>query len=137
MTESEFSVLKQEVMVAADTKDVSCGRLGKPRINIIEGLNIFTLETAKVAAVNQNIAIGDAYFPMLSMRISDDAEGCHLIWVIHGKCGTTLTCNYAVACAEGRNTGQTATRSHFVNSLVFKRRSLHFLWEKDPAFPIS
>jgi len=79
MSESELSALKGKVMIAADTQDV-CGRgFRKPGINIIENLNIFPLKTAKISAVNENIAIGNGDLPVLSMGIGDDAERCHFV----------------------------------------------------------
>jgi len=63
-------------MIATDTQDVLRGRLGKPGIDIIKGLKIVALETAEIAAMNQNIANGYPDLPMLSVRIRNDTKGC-------------------------------------------------------------
>jgi hypothetical protein len=75
----ELFSLKKEVMIASDTQDVLRGRLGKPAIDIAERPQIFLLKTAKIAAMNQDIANRDGDLPMLSVRISDDANGCHFL----------------------------------------------------------
>ena len=66
-------------MVASHAHNVFRGRLGEPSVNILEGFEIMALKAAKIAAVDQNVAIRDRYLTMPSMRIRDDAKGCHLL----------------------------------------------------------
>jgi len=77
--ELEFTMLKCKVMIASDTHNPLCRRLREPAVSIIERWDFGTLETAKVPAVNQDVAIGNGYLSMFAMGVRDDAKGWHLV----------------------------------------------------------
>jgi len=67
--------LQQKVMISANAQDVVGWTLGKPRNSVAKRLLILLPETAKISAMNQNIALGDRDLAVIAMRIGDGADG--------------------------------------------------------------
>lgn len=74
MSESELSALEEEVMISANTYNVPRRQFREPRVHVFQSLQVCSMETAKITAVNQNIASRDGDRTMLSMGVRDDAK---------------------------------------------------------------
>lgn len=59
MDKAEFPALKHEVMITSDADRMFGGSFRKPNVSVVESLAVLAPEAAKIAAMNQNIALGN------------------------------------------------------------------------------
>ena len=65
-------------MIATDANDSLRGHFRKPPIDIGKRPQFFALKAAIIATMNQYVAPRNNEFPMVAVRVGDEAQCCHL-----------------------------------------------------------